>query len=194
MKRKREMTERMQEINREFTDNNEVLYREKLKQLQQELSAVEQGQHDIFNESIADLEEKRRETIQNAKLIMFYQISSVDHDCHLNYQLVEEESLAERSELQKAMFLILDEKRKRFKEMKDGELEPLSSGVQKRILRKRGESETPLSKLSKRKSDRSKENVGQLLNALNINDEEELEADLRAMRAHVAKSNNKMKR
>ncbi|KAF1806565.1 hypothetical protein FB192DRAFT_1009291 [Mucor lusitanicus] len=44
LKKKNDMTERMAGINREFIENREILYEEKLKQLQDELVAIEKGE------------------------------------------------------------------------------------------------------------------------------------------------------
>ncbi|KAI7902336.1 uncharacterized protein BX663DRAFT_72744 [Cokeromyces recurvatus] len=146
LKKKREFDERMQNINREFLENKEVLYEEKLKQLQDELKAVEKGRHELYEELLADLEEQRKKMIDDARLMMIYQISCVDKQFYLDSKIVQEESMAERRELQNAMFLVIDEKRRKLKEDKDGEgeigLSTHQTRNRKRMLRKRGDFET----------------------------------------------------
>ncbi|EPB92255.1 hypothetical protein HMPREF1544_00824 [Mucor circinelloides 1006PhL] len=129
---------------RVFTDAAILsLYEEKLKQLQDELVAMEKGNHEMYDEHLADLEEKRRKMIHDARLMMIYQISSVDQEFNMNSKLVQEECLAERRELQNAMFTVIEEKRKKLKEDKDGEgelgLSTHHTRNKQRLLRKRGE-------------------------------------------------------
>ncbi|KAL9538724.1 hypothetical protein MBANPS3_010715 [Mucor bainieri] len=143
LKKKNDMDERMAGTNREFIENREILYEEKLKQLQDELVAIEKGNHEMYNEHLADLEEKRQKMIHDARLMMIYQISSVDQEFDMNNKLVQEECLAERRELQNAMFTVIEEKRKKLKEDKDGEgelgLSTHHTRNKQRLLRKRGE-------------------------------------------------------
>ncbi|KAF1806566.1 hypothetical protein FB192DRAFT_1351041 [Mucor lusitanicus] len=97
----------------------------------------------MYDEHLADLEEKRRKMIHDARLMMIYQISSVDQEFDMNNKLVQEECLAERRELQNAMFTVIEEKRKKLKEDKDGEgelgLSTHHTRNKQRLLRKRGE-------------------------------------------------------
>lgn len=97
----------------------------------------------MYDDHIADLEEKRRKMIHDARLMMIYQISSVDQEFNLNSKIVQKESLAERRELQNAMFTVIEEKRKKLKEDKDGEgelgLSTHHTRNKQRLLRKRGE-------------------------------------------------------
>ena len=101
------------------------------------------GNHEMYDDHIADLEEKRRKMIHDARLMMIYQISSVDQEFNLNSKIVQKESLAERRELQNAMFTVIEEKRKKLKEDKDGEgelgLSTHHTRNKQRLLRKRGE-------------------------------------------------------
>lgn len=102
------------------------------------------GHHESFHSSIIDLENTRRETIHNARLMMFYQISSVDEQCKLNSRKVHEESILERKGIQNALFSIIEEKRRKLKQDKDGEGDPNNScnhqtRNRKRLTRKRGD-------------------------------------------------------
>ncbi|KAI8643200.1 hypothetical protein BD408DRAFT_160337 [Parasitella parasitica] len=189
------MTERIEGINREFIENREILYDERLKQLQDELAAMEKGKHEMYIEHVTDLEEKRRQAIHDARLMMIYQISSVDQEFDLKSKIVQEESMAERRELQNAMFTVIEEKRKKLKEDKDGEgelgLSTHHTRNKQRLLRKRGEildgfltqqpsiSSPVISQ--KRKQDRIKENPSHLIGVLSSRVEEDIEADFHAM-------------
>ncbi|KAI9484250.1 MAG: hypothetical protein EXX96DRAFT_561518 [Benjaminiella poitrasii] len=194
LKKKKDMDERMQNINREFLENNEMLYEEKIKQLQDELKAVEKGRHEIYEELISDLEEKRKKTIDDARSMMIYQILCVDKQFYLDSKIVQEESMAERRELQNAMFLVIDEKRRKLKEDKDGEGEVGMSAHQtrnrKRMLRKRGDFESIIgnrhtstnNSKQKRKQDRMREIPSHLIDVLSKRIEEDVEADFYAMK------------
>ncbi|KAI8981876.1 Sds3-like-domain-containing protein [Mycotypha africana] len=120
-RKKREIDERLKTINQEFLDTKEDLYEEKLKDLQDELLAVEDGRHQFYTECLADLEQQRQKTINDAKLMMVYQISCVDHEFELTSKKVHEECMRERQDLQNAMFTLVNEKRKKLKEEKHGE-------------------------------------------------------------------------
>lgn len=158
------------------------LYDEKMKQLQGELNAVEKGKHEIFDTSIADLDEKRRETIHDAKLMMIYQISSVDKQYQNNYNKVHDESLAEQKEIQNALFTMIEEKRKKLKLDKDGEgdltLPPHQTRHRKRLQRKRADDilhSPPVKKKLERQT-------SHLLGVLSHRVEGDIEADFYAMR------------
>jgi hypothetical protein len=161
-----------------------------MKQLQQELSAVEKGNHETFDISMADLDEKRRETIQDAKLMMIYQISSVDKQYHNNWKKLHDESLAEQKQIQNALFTMIEEKRRKLKQDKDGEGELLNLPQQhqtrnrKRLQRKRGDLENVVNSSPpiKKKLERQKESPSHLLGVLSHRVEGDIEADFYAMR------------
>lgn len=127
------------------------------------LRIVYTGHHELFHSSIIDLENTRRETIHNARLMMIYQISSVDKQCELNSKKVHEECVLERKEIQNALFSIIEEKRRKLKQDKDGEGDPNNSSNhqtrnRKRLTRKRGDldgyhANVPLTANQKRKQD-----------------------------------------
>lgn len=150
---------------------------------------------------MADLEQKRRETIHNARLMMIYQISSVDKECNLTFKKVQDESLAEQKEIQNALFSMIEEKRKRLKEEKDGEFlevgqQPHQTRNRQRLQRKkRGELEnlvgsphyhTPPTSSKKKAVDRQRGDKGEQshllgLTATNRSAEEEIEQDFYEM-------------
>lgn len=109
------------------------------------------GSYSTYVECIADLEEKRRKTIDDARLMMIYQISCVDQAFQLKAKVVQEESLAEKRELQQSMFMVLEEKRKKLKQDKDdeGDFSIHETRNRRRLLRKKGEPTTT----TKRKQD-----------------------------------------
>lgn len=143
---------------------------------------MEKGKHEMFDTSIADLDEKRRETIHDAKLMMIYQISSVDKQYQNNYKKVHEESMAEQKEIQNALFSMIEEKRKKLKLDKDGEgdlIPPHQTRHRKRLQRKRTDDLIPSSLPIKKKSERQ---TTHLLGVLSHRSEGDIEADFYAMR------------
>jgi hypothetical protein len=131
--------------------------------------------------------------------MMIYQISTVDKECNMTFKKVQDESLAEQRDIQNALFTMIEEKRKKLKEEKDGEGDLFAAGTtgqqhqtrnRQRLLRKkRGELENlvgtpPTSNVStpKKKSlDRQKENPSHLMGVLTNRVEEEIDADFYKM-------------
>ncbi|KAI8976977.1 Sds3-like-domain-containing protein [Pilobolus umbonatus] len=189
IRKKVDMTERMKTINSEFIQNREVLYQEKIQQLQNELSSVEHGNHVSYNEQLNDLKRARAEMIENARLMMRYQIECVDKLFRLEIDAVMNEMLAEQKEIQNAMFTLLEEKRKRLKEVKDGEGEfSLSSHLtrnRQRISRKKEIEITP--KSIGKKKDRLKDQnpLSHLANIFTNRSEDQLEDDFNTMLSNI---------
>ncbi|KAG0191866.1 hypothetical protein DFQ28_010727 [Apophysomyces sp. BC1034] len=119
--RLREYNERFETIDHEFTENREVIYREKTKQLQDELRAVEQGEHTVFDEYMVDFEQERIQMIENARMMMEHQLRQVDKVYDNDTRQIQDELQAEKHEIQVAMFSMLEAKRKQLKDDKDGE-------------------------------------------------------------------------
>ncbi|KAI8146906.1 Sds3-like-domain-containing protein [Fennellomyces sp. T-0311] len=117
-----EYTERTLEINHEFLENKETIYLEKIKRLQEELSAIQHGGHEVFEEHITDLEDERTKEISKAQLMMEYRIQCAEKLYSDALRAVEEEAEVEKRELKKAMLFIIDEKRKRIKEYRDEDI------------------------------------------------------------------------
>ncbi|KAF7725775.1 hypothetical protein EC973_009392 [Apophysomyces ossiformis] len=120
--RLQDYNEQLQMIDHEFMDNREIVYSKKMKQLQEELQAVEEGHHIVFDECLADLDRERVEMIENAKLMMEYQLKQVDETYAKDTKKIEDDWQAEKHDMQVAMFSMLEEKRRQLKDDKDGEL------------------------------------------------------------------------
>ncbi|KAI9320539.1 Sds3-like-domain-containing protein [Dichotomocladium elegans] len=203
-------SERIQEIDQEFIENRETIYLEKLKRLQEELSAIQHGGHEVFDDYVADMEKERAREFENASILMAYRIQYADKLYKKELWMVEDEAETERRELKKAMLAIIEEKRKRIKEYRDEDT-PLSndfvlSTPQTRNRRRtRGSTngtgfQLTLDQLminkngaknhtnKRRNNDRSREATN-INYALNNRNEDELEADFNAMRQDMSSGN-----
>ncbi|KAI8374482.1 uncharacterized protein BYT42DRAFT_576525 [Radiomyces spectabilis] len=93
MKKQQEYSNRIQEINHEFLESKEMIYQEKIKQLQDEVLSLQEGrEHTMFDECMADLERRRVTMIEDARLMMEYQIAQVDGIYFADSELIEKES------------------------------------------------------------------------------------------------------
>lgn len=158
--------------------------------MEKELQEVEEERHPVFDQSIKDLDSQRRETIEDAKLMMIYQLSTADDLFSSDSKKVIDESIAERKEIQNALFLMIEEKRKKLKEEKDceGDLSKIQQtrNNRKRLSRKKRTTNDLLDHLTapstKKKPDRQRDNQNYLLSALSLRIESDIESDLNAMR------------
>ncbi|OAD76235.1 hypothetical protein PHYBLDRAFT_166209 [Phycomyces blakesleeanus NRRL 1555(-)] len=149
-KKEREYNERVQEIEREFMENKRMKRWKKSRK--NSMRCTMARDYALFDERLAALEDNRVLMIKNAQLMMDYQVKCVDKQHDTDWRTLEKESMAEKRELQRAMYVMLEEKRKKLKEDKDGELgssKELAYSThhtrnRKRMMRKRG---NPLLKL-----------------------------------------------
>ncbi|KAI7858007.1 Sds3-like-domain-containing protein [Circinella umbellata] len=205
-----EFTERTLEINHEFLENKETIYFEKIKKLQDELSAIQHGGHEEFEEYIIDMEKERSKEIKNAQLYMEYRIQCAEKLYNDALHAVEEEAEVEKRDLKKAMLFIIEEKRKRIKEYRDEEISLTNDFVitvpQTRSNRRRTRGITTaisvegiidgtltleqilavnknngVKTIKRRNNDRSRDSTA-LNHSLSARNETELEADYKAMR------------
>ncbi|CDH48948.1 predicted protein [Lichtheimia corymbifera JMRC:FSU:9682] len=212
-----EYNERTLEIDREFQENKETIYLEKLKKLQEELSAIQHGGHEVFDDHVADLEKDHSKEIHNGQLMMQYRIQCAEKWYNEALRVVEEESEAEKRELKKAMLAIIEEKRKRIREYRDEEImlngdapvnvpqtrnrrrtrgaaaAAVANGLStaeltlEQVLRTKNNNRAP----KRRHNDRSRE-LGNVTHALNAKNEAELEADFDAMHQDTVSSDEYM--
>lgn len=137
------------------------------------------GNHEIFDEYLQDLEEERRKSIDDARLMMIYQISTVDHQFQMNSKIVHEESMAERREIQNAMFTVIEEKRRKLKQDKDGEFDTNHQTRNNRMLLRKKQQKT------KKKNECVAYNPPPAIQTITLGKKEDIEADFHAMTAAI---------
>ncbi|OAC97648.1 hypothetical protein MUCCIDRAFT_186003 [Mucor lusitanicus CBS 277.49] len=156
IKRRKEMTSIMEDLNKDFLKKRERLYTEKLHAINQELKSAHQDTHPSYLDGVKDLEAMRRKTIRDGVLFREYQNEVTDNQFQLEIYQAEEEYTAEIQDIREKLFASLDEKRRKLKEEKDNcdlaydVILESQSRLHKRNLRKR-EKEHPESKSSKKK-------------------------------------------
>ncbi|KAI7889758.1 Sds3-like-domain-containing protein [Mucor mucedo] len=156
IKRRKEMTSKMEKLNSDFLDKKEGLYTENLVLINTELKEAHGDTHYQYVEGLRNLEGSRQKMIDDGRLFKEYQKQVTDKQFQLEIYQAQEEYTAETQEIREKLFTILEEKRRKLKEDKDNcdlaydvVLES-QSRLHKRNLRKRGP-ENADNKASKRK-------------------------------------------
>jgi hypothetical protein len=111
--------------------------------------------------------------------MMIYQISTVDHEFQLNSKIVQDESMAERREIQNAMFTVIEEKRRKLKQDKDGEFDTAHQTRNNRMLLRKKQKPT------KKKNEYVAYNPPPALPTITTEKKEDIEADFYAMTAVI---------
>ncbi|KAG2213645.1 hypothetical protein INT46_000820 [Mucor plumbeus] len=156
IKRRKEMTGIMEDLNKDFIKKREKLYIEKLNAVNQELKEANQDKHSTYIDGLKDLEMIRKKTIDDGVLFRKYQNEVTDNQFQLEIYQAEEEYTAEIQDIREKLFAGLDEKRRKLKEEKDNcdlaydVILESQARLHKRNLRKR-EKEHPENKSSKKK-------------------------------------------
>ncbi|KAL9557658.1 hypothetical protein MBANPS3_001272 [Mucor bainieri] len=188
IKRRKEMTGIMEDLNKDFLKKREKLYVEKMHAINQELKSAHQDAHPSYLDGLKDLEAMRRKTINDGVLFRKYQNEVTDNQFQLEIYQAEEEYTAEIQDIREKLFASLDEKRRKLKEEKDNcdlaydVILESQSRLHKRNLRKR-EKEHPENKSSKKK-----QLTGPAL-VFKLKDDDIL-SDIQAMRNGLSSSNN----
>ncbi|KAH8551594.1 Sds3-like-domain-containing protein [Umbelopsis sp. PMI_123] len=115
----REYGERLAWLDKDFEDAKEDIYRERLRNLQEELQAIQEGTHAAFQEVVRDLEEMRDKAISDAKAFGDYQLECVQKQYVLDSEAVEEEYQFEKQNLHDMMMAAIAEKKKQIVEDRD---------------------------------------------------------------------------
>lgn len=156
VKRRKEMTLKMERLNIEFLENKNRLYDEKLLSINNELKESRKDTHTTYLDGLRDLENMRQKMIDDGQLFREYQKQMADHQFELEIYQAEEEYLLETQEIREKMFNVLEEKRRKLKEDKDNYdltydlILDTQSRLNRRNLRKRG-TENPENKSNKKK-------------------------------------------
>ncbi|GAB5585818.1 hypothetical protein Unana1_00718 [Umbelopsis nana] len=115
----REYGERLAWLDKDFEDAKEDIYRERLRNLQEELQAIQDGTHSAFQEIVRDLEEMRDKAIADAKAFGDYQLECVQKQYEMDSEAVEEEYQYEKQNLHDMMMAAIAEKKKQIVEDRD---------------------------------------------------------------------------
>ncbi|KAI9276373.1 Sds3-like-domain-containing protein [Sporodiniella umbellata] len=156
VKRRKEMTLKMERLNVEFLEKKNRLYDEKLLAINKELKEARKDTHTTYLDGLRDLENMRQKMIDDGQLFREYQKQITDHQFELEIYQAEEEYLLETHEVREKMFNVLEEKRRKLKEDKDNYdlaydlILDTQSRLNRRNLRKRG-ADTMESKANKKK-------------------------------------------
>ncbi|KAI8371020.1 Sds3-like-domain-containing protein [Blakeslea trispora] len=156
IKRKKEMSHYMEQLNQDFLQNIEGLYLSKLNSINHELKEAHQDTHTFYLDNIRDLEAMRQKMIEDGQLFREYQKQVTENQFRLEIYQAEEEYTAETQEIREKLFTVLEEKRRKLKEDKDNcdlaydLVMDTQARLHKRNLRKRGP-ENPDSKSNKKK-------------------------------------------
>jgi hypothetical protein len=113
--------------------------------------------------------------------MMIYQISTVDRQFQLNSKIVQEESMAETREIQNAMFSVIEEKRRKLKQDKDGEFDTAHQTRNNRMLLRKKQK-------TKKKNEYVPYNPPPSLPTGTIDKKDYIEADYYAMTAMIKRT------
>lgn len=156
VKKRKEMTHKMERLNHDFIENKDRLYSDKLLSIENELKEAHNDIHTSYLDGLRDLELMRKKTIEDGLLFKEYQKQVTENQFRLEIYQAEEEYTAETHEIREKLFSLLEEKRRKLKEDKDNcdltydiVLES-QSRLHKRNLRKR-RTDTMENKAIKRK-------------------------------------------
>ncbi|KAI8974458.1 Sds3-like-domain-containing protein [Pilobolus umbonatus] len=119
VKRRKEMTVRMERLNMEFIESKDSIYSDKLVSIESEIKDAHHDTHSAYLDGLRDLESMRKKTIGDGLLFKEYQKQVTDNQFSLEIYQAEEEYTAETHEVREKLFSILEEKRKKLKEDKD---------------------------------------------------------------------------
>ncbi|KAJ3138791.1 hypothetical protein HK100_012251 [Physocladia obscura] len=118
-KRHREFVERVELIGRDFAENKERIYFEKLAAFKQELRDVQDGTHHEFGERVALLEFERKAAIRKAELFRNYQLECANAMYQAEKEAYDQEYLLEKQGLREKILSQLEDRRKKLKEDRD---------------------------------------------------------------------------
>ncbi|KAI9340304.1 Sds3-like-domain-containing protein [Obelidium mucronatum] len=137
-KRHREFLDRIDLISRDFSEEKERIYFEKLAAFKQELRDVQDGTHQEFAERVAQLEFERSASIKKAELFRNYQLECAITIYQAEKEAYDQEYLSEKQGLREKILSQLEERRKKLKEDRENfEISnEVSSDAQKTITRK----------------------------------------------------------
>ncbi|CAO3598412.1 unnamed protein product [Absidia cylindrospora] len=147
LRRLRDCTDLMSWMDHEFWEQKDEVYQDKHQALQKELKSLQEGDHAVFQERVADLELIRDQAIESALCFETYQQTMAKQDLDLNLMEIENEFKIEERYLNEVIMQVIDEHRKQIKEDRGNDIDAVDSeGIfeevyeriqQKKHLRKR---------------------------------------------------------
>ncbi|KAJ3097488.1 hypothetical protein HDU97_004855 [Phlyctochytrium planicorne] len=114
-KRHKVFCERLEALSRDFLENKERIYFDKLAEIKQELKEILDGTHEEFEERVAILDIERQQAIHQAELYRDYQLECADK----LYQMEKELCLQEFAGLKDRILASLEDKKRKLKEDRD---------------------------------------------------------------------------
>ncbi|KAJ3220379.1 hypothetical protein HDU67_000046 [Dinochytrium kinnereticum] len=111
-KRHKVFCERLEALSRDFVDNKEKIYFEKLAQIRQELKEILEGTHEEYEERVAILESERQAAVRQAELYRDYQLECAER----LFESERESCLQEFTGLRDKILSNLDEKKRKLRE------------------------------------------------------------------------------
>ncbi|KAJ3298154.1 Breast cancer metastasis-suppressor 1-like protein, partial [Blyttiomyces sp. JEL0837] len=115
-RRHKDYQEKVERVFREFAENKEAIYAEKLAALKKELREIQDGKHQEFEERVAVLEMERQAAIQKAKMFREYQLECASRLYKAELEHSNNEYLSERQILREKILAAIEEKRKKLRE------------------------------------------------------------------------------
>ncbi|KAI9349999.1 Sds3-like-domain-containing protein [Zopfochytrium polystomum] len=115
-KRHREFSERLEKVGRDFADNRERVYLDKLAKFQDEIREIQEGVHVEFQDRLRELEIERDAAIAKARLFLEYRLSCARETFKLEKAGSDEEYEAEKTALFDRINAAIEDRRKRLKE------------------------------------------------------------------------------
>ncbi|RCH90468.1 hypothetical protein CU098_004467, partial [Rhizopus stolonifer] len=168
---------------------------EKLQSLQEEIRAIQLGTHSTFKETLADMELRREQTIQDAVYYRNYELSLSKYQFDQEISLLQDEYENERHHLHDMVLQAIEERKKQVREDKEIETEfevkdlfkdAYARVHNKRHLRKRAgldrhQNASPSRQDRRRRADRQA-TPHNIHAAPSVLEEEELEIDFMSMK------------
>lgn len=115
-KKRQEILDRIERFQKEFISRKDEIFKESIRQINQDIKAMREGTHPEYEERLQQLIDKREQTLEKARLYRDYRLECVEKMFDAEQRQVEEDYLAEKQGLKEQMLADMDERRKKLKE------------------------------------------------------------------------------
>ncbi|KAI9018404.1 Sds3-like protein [Hyaloraphidium curvatum] len=118
-KRRQDLLERLERLQRDFAENKEKIFLEKLAGFKREIKDLQDGSHPDFREKMKQLIEERDELIRQAELFRDYQLHCATVLYEAEKASAQEDYHNEKQGLKEKMLLDLENKRRKLREERE---------------------------------------------------------------------------
>ncbi|CAO3701982.1 unnamed protein product [Rhizopus stolonifer] len=109
----------MHQMDSEFWEQCDDIFKDRLASLKDELETIQKGTHAAFEETMADIEIKREQTIEYAEHYKAYELLFAHRQYDIEMRMIEEEYNSEKKLFHDTVLQTIEERRKQIKENKN---------------------------------------------------------------------------